>query len=193
LDHSLNEQARRDLDCWQVDLTGAWSNNRTTPVDDWFRYDRLAVAQGMREPIYPIIVALASMLVAPPFSSFAQREERGPSRLEEQTPLRRPQSKPRRAGRRSKPCRVRKHSAATSIMVNLRGEMVAGITRRAMVGTAGGGMLADSGISIPSRSKVRPTMCPTLRLRMTRWPLLRPQHRHPRKNPIMLSIIVLEI
>jgi hypothetical protein len=60
-------------------------------VDDWFRYDRRAVAQGMREPIYPIIVALASMLVAPPFFSFAQREERGPSRLEEQTPLRTPE------------------------------------------------------------------------------------------------------
>jgi hypothetical protein len=45
----------------------------------------------MREPIYPIIIALASMLVAPPFSSFAQREERGPSRLEEQTPPRTPE------------------------------------------------------------------------------------------------------
>ena len=40
---------------------------------------------------YGIIIALlASMLVAPPFSSFAQREERGPSRLEEQIPLRTP-------------------------------------------------------------------------------------------------------
>jgi hypothetical protein len=174
-------------------------------VDGWFRYDRRTVAQGMREPIYPIIVALASMLVAPPFSSFAQREERGPSRLEEQTPPRTPEeqtpprtprskprcagrrSKPRRAGRRSKPCRARKHSAATSIMVNLHGRMVAGIARRATVGTAGGGMWADSGISIPSSSKVRPTTCLTLRLRMTRRPPLRPQH--PRKNPTMLSII----
>jgi hypothetical protein len=45
----------------------------------------------MREPTYLIIVALASMLVAPPFSAFAQREERGPPRLEEQTPLRKPE------------------------------------------------------------------------------------------------------
>jgi hypothetical protein len=36
---------------------------------------------------------LASMLVAPPFSSFAQREERGPSRLEEQIPLRTPEER----------------------------------------------------------------------------------------------------
>jgi hypothetical protein len=35
-----------------------------------------------------IIAVLASTLVAPSFSSFAQREERHPSRLEEQTPLR---------------------------------------------------------------------------------------------------------
>jgi hypothetical protein len=43
---------------------------------------------------YGIIIAgLASMLVAPPFSSFAQREERGPSRLEEQIPLRRPEER----------------------------------------------------------------------------------------------------
>ena len=40
-----------------------------------------------------IIVALASMLVAPPFSSFAQREERGPSRLEEQIPPRTPEGR----------------------------------------------------------------------------------------------------
>jgi hypothetical protein len=44
----------------------------------------------MREPTYLIIAALA-VLVAPPFSAFAQREERGPPRLEEQTPLRRPE------------------------------------------------------------------------------------------------------
>jgi hypothetical protein len=44
----------------------------------------------MREPTYLIIVALA-VLVAPPFSAFAQREERGPPRLEEQTPLRKPE------------------------------------------------------------------------------------------------------
>jgi hypothetical protein len=31
------------------------------------------------------------MLVAPPFSAFAQREERGPPRLEEQIPLRKPE------------------------------------------------------------------------------------------------------
>jgi hypothetical protein len=43
---------------------------------------------------YGIMTAvLASMLVAPPFSSFAQREERGPSRLEEQIPLRRPEER----------------------------------------------------------------------------------------------------
>jgi hypothetical protein len=36
----------------------------------------------MREPTYLIIVALASMLVALPFSASAQRE-RGPLRLEE--------------------------------------------------------------------------------------------------------------
>ena len=43
---------------------------------------------------YGIIIALlASMLVAPPFSSFAQREERGPSRLEEQIPLRTPEER----------------------------------------------------------------------------------------------------
>jgi len=36
----------------------------------------------MREPTYLMIVALAWMLVAPPFSAFAQRE-RGPLRLEE--------------------------------------------------------------------------------------------------------------
>jgi hypothetical protein len=45
----------------------------------------------MREPTYPIIVALALMLVAPSFSAFAQREERGPSGLEEQRPLRTPE------------------------------------------------------------------------------------------------------
>ena len=39
------------------------------------------------------IAVLASMLVAPPFSSFAQREERGPSRLEEQIPLRTPEQR----------------------------------------------------------------------------------------------------
>jgi hypothetical protein len=43
---------------------------------------------------YGIIIAvLASMLVAPPFSSIAQREERGPSRLEEQIPLRTPEER----------------------------------------------------------------------------------------------------
>ena len=36
----------------------------------------------MRERTYLVIVALASMLVAPPFSAFAQRE-RGPPRLEQ--------------------------------------------------------------------------------------------------------------
>jgi hypothetical protein len=40
-----------------------------------------------------MIAVLASMLVAPPFSSFAQREERGPSRLEEQIPLRTPEER----------------------------------------------------------------------------------------------------
>jgi hypothetical protein len=39
----------------------------------------------MRKPSYPIIVALASMLVAPPFSAFAQRGERG--RFEDRFPL----------------------------------------------------------------------------------------------------------
>jgi len=39
----------------------------------------------MREPTYLIIVALASMLVAPPFSAFAQRGERG--RFEDRFPL----------------------------------------------------------------------------------------------------------
>jgi hypothetical protein len=87
--------------------------------------------------------------------------------------------------RRSEPHCARKHSAATPIMVNSRGGMVAGITRRATVGTAGGGMWADSGISIPNRSKVRPTTSPTWKLQMTR----RQRHRHPRKNPTMLSII----
>ena len=39
--------------------------------------------QVMRGLTHPITVALALMLVAPPFSAFAQRDERGPSRLEE--------------------------------------------------------------------------------------------------------------
>jgi hypothetical protein len=38
--------------------------------------------------VYPVIVALALMLVGPSFSAFAQRGERG--RLEERTPLRTP-------------------------------------------------------------------------------------------------------
>jgi len=33
----------------------------------------------MRGPTYPITVALALLLVAPPFSAFAQMGERGPS------------------------------------------------------------------------------------------------------------------
>jgi hypothetical protein len=45
----------------------------------------------IKEPTYPIIVALALMLVAPSFSSFAQREERG--RFEERIPLRAPQER----------------------------------------------------------------------------------------------------
>jgi hypothetical protein len=40
-----------------------------------------------------MIALLASTIVAPPFSSFAQREERGPSRLEEQIPLRTPEER----------------------------------------------------------------------------------------------------
>ena len=39
----------------------------------------------MREPTYPILLALALMLVAPPFSAFAQRGER--SRCEDRFPL----------------------------------------------------------------------------------------------------------
>jgi hypothetical protein len=42
----------------------------------------------MREPTYPIIVVALTMLVAP---AFAQREERGLPRLEEQRPLRTPE------------------------------------------------------------------------------------------------------
>jgi hypothetical protein len=42
----------------------------------------------MREPAYPIIVVALAMLVAP---AFAQREERGLPRLEEQRPLRTPE------------------------------------------------------------------------------------------------------
>ena len=45
----------------------------------------------MREPTYPIIVALALMLVAPSFSAFGQRGERG--RFEERIPLRAPQER----------------------------------------------------------------------------------------------------
>ena len=45
----------------------------------------------MKEPTYPIIVALALMLVAPSFSAFGQREERG--RFEERIPLRAPQER----------------------------------------------------------------------------------------------------
>ena len=45
----------------------------------------------MRGPTYPITVALALLLVAPPFSAFAQMGERGPSRLEVQTPPRMPE------------------------------------------------------------------------------------------------------
>jgi hypothetical protein len=132
------------------------------------------------------------MLVAPPFSAFAQREERGPPRLEEQTPLRKPEQQiPLRKPQEQMPLRTQTFGGP--ILVNSRGGMVAGITRRATVGTAGGGMWADSGISIPRRSKVRPTTCPTLRLGMKRQPSLRPQHRHPRKNPTMLSIIAPEI
>jgi hypothetical protein len=41
----------------------------------------------MREPTYLIIVALASMLVALPFSAVAQRGHGGPSRLERAPPL----------------------------------------------------------------------------------------------------------
>ena len=47
----------------------------------------------MRAPTYPIIVALALMLVAAPsFSAFAQRGERDRI-LEERTPLRRPEER----------------------------------------------------------------------------------------------------
>jgi hypothetical protein len=46
----------------------------------------------MRGPTYPITVALALMLVAPPSFAFAQMGERGPSRLEVQTPLRVPEA-----------------------------------------------------------------------------------------------------
>jgi hypothetical protein len=45
----------------------------------------------MRGPTHPITVALALMLVAPPFSAVAQMGERGPSRFEVQTPLRMPE------------------------------------------------------------------------------------------------------
>jgi hypothetical protein len=46
----------------------------------------------MRAPTYPIIVALALMLVAPSFSAFAQRGERDRI-LEERTPLRTPEER----------------------------------------------------------------------------------------------------
>jgi hypothetical protein len=61
----------------------------------------------MREPTYPIIVALALMLVAPSFSAFAQRGERGPSGLEEQRPLRTPEEqRPLRTPEEQRPLRT---------------------------------------------------------------------------------------
>ena len=62
----------------------------------------------MRAPTYPIIVALALMLVAAPsFSAFAQREERGPSGLEEQRPLRAPEEqRPLRTPEEQRPLRT---------------------------------------------------------------------------------------
>jgi hypothetical protein len=108
----------------------------------------------MREPTYPIIVALAAMLVAPPFSAFAQREERGPSRLEEQTPLRTPEEQtPLRKPEEQTPLRtpqeqtpLRTQTFAGHAYHGQVAWMVAGITRRATVWTAGGGMWADTGI-----------------------------------------------
>ncbi len=49
----------------------------------------------MREPIYPIIVALALMLVAPSFSAFGRGGERGG--FEERWPTPEEQSPPRGA------------------------------------------------------------------------------------------------
>ena len=59
----------------------------------------------MRGPIYPITVTLALTLVAPAFSAFAQLGERGPGRLEVQTPLRMPEVRtvPRQTAPRQTP------------------------------------------------------------------------------------------
>src|SRR5262249_31936473 len=73
--------------------------------------------------------------------------------------------------------------------------MVAGITHYATVGSVGGGMWADSGISIPSRPKVHPTTYLMLRLRMMRPSLLRRRNNpilRRRNNPNKPSIIILE-
>jgi len=145
----------------------------------------------MKEPTYPIFVALALMLAAPSFSAFGQRGER--DRFEERIPL--PQERSIGAPREQT---IRAPEQQTTVRTqtfggrDYHGQLawrdVAGITRHATVGTVGGGMWADSGISIPSRAKARPTTCLTLRLRMTRR--LRQRRRpRPRQNPTMLSII----
>ena len=110
-----------------------------------------------------IIVALASMLVALPFSAFAQRGHGGPSRLEgappieERTPPEEERTPPQeeRAGTQT--------FGGRDYHVNSLGGTVAGAKQCAMVGTAGGGMWAGFGISIRNRPKVRPTTCLTLR------------------------------
>jgi hypothetical protein len=65
---------------WQIKLTNGWETCRSGRGDA-----APPLRMLMRKPSYPIIVALASMLVAPPFSAFAQRGERG--RFEDRFPL----------------------------------------------------------------------------------------------------------
>jgi hypothetical protein len=152
----------------------------------------------IKQRTYPIIGVLAFLLIAPSFSAFGQRGERG--RFEERTPLRVPV--PQRSPLRHVPNQqiirapeqqttVRRiRSAAVFILVNARGGTVAGVRRRAMACIAGGGMLVDSGIStLPIRSEIspknRPTTCPRLRLRMG-LRMIRRLHqwlRRPRENP----------
>ena len=59
----------------------------------WWDYQRQELGKVMREPTYPIIFALALMLVAPSFSAFG----RGGARFEEGTPLRAPDEETIRA------------------------------------------------------------------------------------------------
>ena len=141
-----------------------------------------------------LVVALASTLVAPPLSAFAQQGLRPTASTAAATC---PESQftagttawsPGRTIGALAPC-PRTILAVAFITVTSPGSTAVYITRRATVATAGGGMWAVPGISIPSRSKVRLPTCPTLRSRM-KWPL---HLRRRRKHPSTLSIIALEI